>query len=118
MNPTLLRATAVGAALLLFTLGQLSAAVSTSPTVPPAPVIEKPLNPAANYVQGDQPTAQHNWVPGHWRWHEGAYVWEAGRWEVPPAPNLVWHAPEWQQQGNGYVLREGYWDEAPPPAAV
>src|SRR5688572_30534286 len=109
MNPTLLGPAVMIAAPLSLTCGRLSAATSlpSSATVPPAPIVDKPLNPVANDIPGDQPTTQHAWVPGHWRWHEGAYVWESGRWEVPPAPNLVWHAPEWQQQGNGYVLREG-----------
>jgi hypothetical protein len=97
-------------------LAPMSAATAT---VPPAPIIDKPLTPAVNDTPGDQPSVQHVWVPGHWRWSEGAYVWEMGRWEIPPAANVVWHAPEWQKQANGYILREGYWDEAPPqPATV
>ncbi len=91
-------------------------AVPNAPMVAPAPLLDKPLTPATNDVPGEQPTPQHAWVPGHWRWFEGAYVWESGRWEVPPAPNLFWHEPQWQQQGNGYVLRDGFWDETPVAA--
>lgn len=120
MNATLLRAANAGAVLFIFAFGNSQAASSlpSAPTIPPAPIVDKPLTPAGNDNPGEQPTPQHSWVPGHWRWSEGAYVWEAGRWEIPPASNLIWHAPEWQQQGNGYVLREGFWDEAPPPAVV
>lgn len=112
---------APGVAVLIFSAANVFAAnaVGNAPTVPPAPVVEKPLAPAANDAPGDQPSTQHVWVPGHWRWNEGAYVWETGRWEVPPAPNVAWFAPEWQQQNNGYVLREGYWAEpTPQPARV
>ncbi|MES2692646.1 MAG: YXWGXW repeat-containing protein [Verrucomicrobiota bacterium] len=101
-----------GVAVLLFSAASTFAANAGGvATVPPAPLIEKPLTPAANDTPGDQPSSQHVWVQGHWRWNEGAYVWEAGRWEVPPTSTVVWHAPEWQQQANGFVLREGYWAE-------
>ena len=120
MISTLFRAAGVGAVLFIFAFGNVQAASSlpSAPVVPPAPIVDKPLTPIANDIPGEQPTSQHAWVPGHWRWSEGAYVWESGRWEVPPAPNLLWHAPEWQHQANGYVLREGYWDEAPPPTVA
>ncbi len=67
-------------------------------TVPPAPLIEKPLTPVSNDTPSEQPSTQHVWVPGHWRWSEGSYVWEMGRWEVPPASNVVWTQPEWQRR--------------------
>ncbi len=109
-----------GAAVLIFSAASSFAANDGGvATVPPAPLIEKPLNPAGNDTPGDQPSTQHVWVPGHWRWSEGAYVWEMGRWEVPPTSNVVWTQPEWQRQGNGFVLKEGYWAEpAPQPVQV
>lgn len=115
-----LRATAFGVAMFVWGVanGSAAATVPNAAVVPPAPVIEKPLAPAANDTPGEQPSAQHVWVPGHWRWHEGAYVWEAGRWEIPPAPNVMWDPPQWQQQGSGYVLREGYWQEAERASAA
>jgi len=101
MTPKFCRRISVGpsVALLIFSAAGSFAAssVSNAPSVPPAPIVAKPLTPAANDTPGEQPSSQHVWVPGHWRWHEGAYVWESGRWEVPPALNLVWHAPEWKQ---------------------
>lgn len=105
-----------GVALLIFSSASAFAAdaVPSAPMVAPAPIVEKPLAPATNDTPGEQPTAQHVWVPGHWRWSEGAYVWEAGRWEIPPAAGVVWHAPEWKQQGSGFVLSEGYWAEPAP----
>src|ERR1043166_4444879 len=98
---------ASGVALLIFSAaGSFAAsAVGTAPTVPPAPIVDRPLAPAVADTPGDQPSPQHVWVPGHWRWHEGAFVWETGHWELPPAADLIWHEPQWEQQGNGYVLR-------------
>lgn len=120
MHSTLSRVGGVGAMLFIFVLANSPAvaALPSAPVVPPAPMVDKPLTPVGNDIPADQPSVQHAWVPGHWRWNEGAYVWEAGRWEIPPAANLVWHAPEWQQQANGYVLREGFWDVAPPPTVA
>ena len=99
-------------------LGQTANRVPDAPTVPPAPLVEKPLAPAGGDTVGDQPSTQHQWVPGHWRWQEGAYVWEAGRWDLPPGAGLFWHQPRWEKQPNGYALREGYWDSTPPVAVT
>ena len=111
---------APGVALLIFSAASTFAAnaIPNAPTVPPAPVMERPLDPATSDAPGEQPSAQHHWVSGHWRWLEGAYVWEPGRWEIPPQANVVWHQSEWQRQSNGWILKEGYWDEAPPAAAT
>ncbi len=103
----------IGTALLAWCAFSAGEAMAASP-IAGAPVVERPLAAATAETPGEQPTAQHQWVPGHWRWIAGAYVWEAGRWEIPPATNVVWHSSEWQRQGSGYVLCEGYWDEAPP----
>lgn len=102
----------VCAALLLLT----AAASPAASPVGPAPILEQPLAPALNDQPGEAPSPQHAWVPGHWRWLEGSYVWEAGRWELPPITNAVWHAPEWIRQTNGFVLREGFWQESDPSA--
>ncbi|MSU65846.1 MAG: hypothetical protein EXS38_07045 [Opitutus sp.] len=115
----LIRFAGLGAALLVWIPGHAAApSVPDAPTVSPAPIVDQPLTPAINDTPGEQPSPQHAWVPGHWRWSEGAYVWEAGRWEMPPVPNLSWVPPQWLKQGNGYVLKEGYWDEVAPKPAV
>ena len=115
-----LHAAAPGVALLIFSAaGSFAAnAIPNAPTVPPAPVMERPLDPATSDAPGEQPSVQHHFVPGHWRWLEGAYVWEAGRWEIPPQANVVWHQSEWRREGSGWVLKEGFWDEAPPARAM
>jgi hypothetical protein len=116
--------TGLGLALALFApaLSRAQApAVPDTPTVSPAPIVDKPLQPAvAQEVPEPQPSPQHSWVPGHWRWQEGSYVWVSGHWELPPVPNSAWMAPHWETKGSGYVLVDGYWQQAssPPPAAA
>ncbi len=77
----------------------------------PAPLLDKPLPPSTPDVVGDQPTPQHVYVSGHWRWQDGAYVWDSGHWELPPAPGADWVGPRWEKRDSGYVLDEGYWQE-------
>ena len=120
MKPKFCRLHSLGprVALLIFsTVGSFSAQpAGAAPAISPAPILDKPLTPAVNDNPGEAPSSQHAWVPGHWRWNEGAYVWESGHWEIPPAANVTWHGPEWIRQTNGYVLKEGFWDDSPPPA--
>src|SRR5436190_4457960 len=60
-------------------------AAPDAPTVAPAPVLEQPLPPAVSQeVAEPQPSPQHVWIPGHWRWQEGTHVWIAPHWELPP----------------------------------
>jgi hypothetical protein len=94
-----------------------SPAVPDAATVPPAPIVERPLPPAVSQeVPEPRPSPQHIWVAGHWRWQEGSYAWIAPHWELPPIPNATWVEPRWEKRGNGYVLVGGYWDQ--PPAGT
>lgn len=95
-------------------------AVADAPAVSPAPIVDKPLQPAvAQEVPEEQPSAQHVWVPGHWRWLDGNYSWVSAHWELPPVPGAVWVEPRWEAKANGYVLVEGFWQDAQPaPAAA
>ncbi len=93
--------------------------IPDAPTLPPAAIIKAPLPPAAGQeIIDERPSSQHVWIPGHYRWQEGNYVWVASRWELPPRANVSWVEPHWAQQGNGYALAGGYWQEATPPTMV
>jgi hypothetical protein len=59
--------------------------------------------------RGTAPSPQHVWIAGYHRWDGHAYVWEKGRWEVPPRPHAVWVAPRWTRRHDGYVFAEGHW---------
>jgi hypothetical protein len=67
---------------------------------PPAMKIEhRSPRPGPNYV----------WVGGYQRWDGNAYVWEPGRWEVPPHAHAEWVAPRWEHRNGGYVFVAGRW---------
>jgi hypothetical protein len=56
-----------------------------------------------------RPSRDHVWIAGFHRWDGNRYVWEKGRWEVPPRPHAVWVAPRWDHRKDGYVFSEGHW---------
>jgi hypothetical protein len=56
-----------------------------------------------------RPSPRHVWIAGYHRWDGHAYVWEPGRWEIPPREHAVWVAPRWEHRNGGYVFVEGRW---------
>jgi len=69
-------------------------------TAPPRAIVERrPVRPSRDHV----------WINGYHRWDGHAYVWESGRWEVPPRPHAVWIGPRWERRHDGYVFIEGRW---------
>ncbi|MDJ0761866.1 MAG: hypothetical protein QNJ97_02665 [Myxococcota bacterium] len=71
---------------------------------PPPPVKQEviPQSPSSNYV----------WVPGYWDWNEvdNQWIWEDGRWAVPPQPGYVWQPSSYQDQGQGdWIYTPGQW---------
>jgi WXXGXW repeat (2 copies) len=80
--------------------GSVSAADIVVHIKPPALKVEK---------RPDRPSPQHVWVSGYHRWDGNAYVWESGKWEVPPREHAVWVEPRWEHRGEGYVFVEGRW---------
>ncbi|MFT3830171.1 MAG: YXWGXW repeat-containing protein [Opitutaceae bacterium] len=94
-----------------------AAQIPDAAQVSPAPLVDKPLPPSTADTVGDQPSAEHVYISGHWRWQDGAYVWDAGHWEMPPTDGASWVAPRWEKRDNGYVLIEGYWQEATAEAS-
>jgi WXXGXW repeat (2 copies) len=67
---------------------------------PPRPIVEH---------RPPRPSPHHIWIAGYHRWDGRAYVWEPGRWEVPPREHAVWVAPRWEHRPGGYVFIEGRW---------
>ena len=55
------------------------------------------------------PSPRHVWIGGYHRWDGHAYVWEPGRYEVPPREHAVWVSPRWEHRHDGYVFVEGRW---------
>ncbi len=56
-----------------------------------------------------RPSPRHVWIAGYHRWDGKAYMWEPGRWDVPPREHAVWVAPRWEHRHDGYVFIEGRW---------
>lgn len=67
---------------------------------PPHAVVER---------RGVAPSRRHVWVTGYHRWDGRAYVWEPGRWEVPPRARARWVPAHWVRRSGGWVLVEGHW---------
>jgi hypothetical protein len=55
------------------------------------------------------PSREHVWIPGYHRWDGNRYVWERGRWELPPRRHAKWVAPKWSHRHREYVFTEGHW---------
>lgn len=91
--PALLFALAVGA-------GSAQAAEVVVRVAPPRVVVEH---------RGRAPSRDHIWIPGYQRWEGSRYVWEKGRWELPPHRHAKWVAPRWNHRRDGYVFVEGHW---------
>ncbi len=81
-------------------IGSVQAAEVVVKVGPPKLIVE---------TRGERPSAKHVWVGGYHRWDGNGYVWEKGRWDVPPREHAVWVAPRWQHRHDGYVFVEGRW---------
>jgi opacity protein-like surface antigen len=81
-------------------MGSAYAADVVVKVAPPKAVVEH---------RGTAPSKDHVWVGGYHRWDGHNYVWEKGRWEMPPHPHAAWVAPRWTHHKEGYVFTEGHW---------
>lgn len=74
--------------------------VAQPPPPPPPPVRE---------VIVERPSYAAVWVPGHWEFVRGQYVWVGGFWTIPPRARYAYVAPHWEPRGHTYVYIRGYW---------
>jgi len=81
-------------------IGSMQAAEVVVRVGPPRAIVER---------RALRPSPRHVWIPGYQRWDGRAYVWEPGRWELPPHAHAAWVAPRWEHRHNGYYFREGRW---------
>ena len=63
------------------------------------------------------PSPDHFWVPGHWYWVDGRYVWRAGYWSRCQ-PDWVWIPARYVWTPGGYIFLPGHWDYALPRRGV
>src|SRR5262245_46614250 len=72
--------------------------VATPP--PPAPPDVK---------QTPSPGGGAVWRAGHYTFKGARYVWESGKWVVPPRDGLTWVPGFWQKTTEGGVWVVGHW---------
>jgi hypothetical protein len=90
--------------LVLFSALAVSAAAQ--PRVgPPPPRIEAPTL---------QPSQNHIWITGNWKWTGINYEWVDGRW-IKAKKGKVWVAGTWEQVGARWVWKPGEWVKPKPP---
>jgi hypothetical protein len=66
---------------------------------PPLIVERRPAPPSGNYI----------WIDGYWNWTNQRYTWQAGRYEAPPQPDVVWIAPRYEVVGGKTHYYAGQW---------
>jgi hypothetical protein len=85
---------------------QKQEAKTTEVTYQPEPPALPPMAPP-----GPAPEAESFYVPGHWFWADGRYLWRPGYW-ARVQPGYVWVPPHYRWTPSGYVFIPGYWDYA------
>jgi hypothetical protein len=55
-----------------------------------------------------QPSPNHVWAPGYWKWSGVNYEWVDGRW-IKAKKNREWVAGTWEPVGNRWVWKRGKW---------
>jgi hypothetical protein len=81
-------------------VGAANAQVIIHAGPPPPVIVERPGPPLhAGWV----------WVPGHYRWYGGRYIWVRGNRVNPPRRGAVWIPGRWVPRGGGYVYVAGSW---------
>jgi len=67
---------------------------------PPALIVERRPPP---------PGPGHLWIDGCWDWNGRGYVWQHGRWTLPPQPHTVWVGPRYERFDRDYRYTPGHW---------
>jgi hypothetical protein len=79
---------------------QLNPANTTVVSTPPPAAINEPM-PAS-------PNDGSVWIPGHYRYASGQWVWINGSWAVPPTPGAVWVQGDYDAATHRWS--EGHWN--------
>ncbi len=58
-----------------------------------------------------RPSRGHIWIDGNWHWDGQRYVWQNGRWALPPHERAVWVPPRYERDDRGYRYMPGGWGE-------
>jgi hypothetical protein len=97
---------------------QPQAAAAPQPDAAPQPVadaapqyaiVQQAPPPAIVEIQPPPPSAGSVWIDGYWNWDSQRYSWQAGRYAVPPQPDMVWVAPRYTADAHGNRYAQGQW---------
>jgi hypothetical protein len=91
--------------------GSGSATVYVESQEPEYVIVREAPPPIIVELRPAPPSVLHIWIDGYWNWN-GRYVWERGRWSVPPHEHAVWVAPRYESHEQGYRYAPGHWQEA------
>jgi hypothetical protein len=83
------------------------------PPPPPPGVVYVRSAPPSEVVEvvPAQPSAEHVWIRGHYRWDgvAAAYVWVPGHWQQRPAGYTRWVPGHWYERNGAWYWVEGHW---------
>jgi hypothetical protein len=83
------------------------------PPPPPPGVVYVRSAPPSEVVEvvPAQPSAEHVWIRGHYRWDgvAAAYVWVPGHWQQRPAGYKRWVPGHWYERNGAWYWVEGHW---------
>ena len=84
--------------------------VVAQPGLPPGTevIVSAPPPPPPNEVYVVNPGPAYVWIPGGWVW-AGRWVWEGGRWSVPPRRDAVWVPHHYVYRSGAHVYVHGGW---------
>ena len=60
-------------------------------------------------VRGAIPGPEWVWVPGHYRWQAGGYLWDDGHWDRVPRGKKHWERGHWRHDRRGWYWQDGRW---------
>jgi hypothetical protein len=89
---------------------QIRASVSVTPIYrirTPPPAMRVDVRPA-------QPSPNHVWINGYWRWTNNQHVWSPGRWEMG-RPGHVWIDSHWVHENGQWAFYDGRWQASSDP---
>lgn len=94
-----MRKTALALLGALFLLALAGLATAQPRVAPPPPRVEAPTL---------QPSPNHVWIPGYWKWAGINYEWIDGRW-AKAKKNRVWVPGTWERVGARWAWKPGKW---------
>jgi len=77
-------------------------------TVNPEIVVNQPPPPPIQETVTVSPGPAFVWIGGAWAWH-GRWVWERGHWMHPPRAGVVWVPHHYEYRNGVYIFIRGGW---------